>query len=427
VAWPGGKAWFDGVDIALEFSPTTDWKTAATWVDITANLQSISYTYGRTSSVLAQPSAGKMRATLVDNLRVFDPSYASSPYTGGGLTPRKQVRLRARYATVEYTLGTWYVNGWKQIPEPSNGLTLVELTATDGFDILSRAQVPISAGVFEGGGERVGARIGRLLDFASWPAAQRNLDTDSPAVGTLDRNSTYGVLSEIQTTAASDFGIFFMAANGDATYRGHRWSLANNLTPAATLGDTAGEVGYSDAQRDYADDQIVNHVKGAAYTPLLPTFYGDPNSSPYVLESVEVSDATSIASYGETVLDLGTVRILNSNVLQDTVEYALAFNAQPVVRAQQITLVPRRAAATMFPVVLGSHMGTRFTFNRRPNNVGSVASVDVIVEGGSVSLDFGGSMSVGYWVSQAAQASAGTNYWILGTSKLGSSGNAIWA
>lgn len=425
MAWPGGKAWFSGLDIAFEFSPTSAWNATPTWVDITANLRDISFTYGRSSSILSQPTAGRMTATLVDNTRTFDPSYASSPYTGGGLDPRRMIRLRARYASVEYTLGTWFVNGWRQISEPSNHLTFAQVTATDGFLPLAQAVVPIGTGdPFEGAGERVDQRIGRLLDFAGWPAAARTLDTDCPVVGRFDRTVEHNVLTTIQTAAASDFGIFYIGPDGNAVYRGHRWQAGHNLTALATLGDGGGsELGYLPFDRDRDDSQLVNHVKGSCETPLAPRwFYGDLNATLSVVETVDITDTASHDQYGEALKDLGQVDIWNGNVLENTCEWVLAQFAQPVVRAQQVSLLPLGSPAAQLPVVLAAGMGTRFTLNRRPNNVGSVASVDCIVEGGGMSLSVGGLLKVDYWLSQAP-----TGYWILGTSKLGAGGTAIWA
>src|SRR4029077_5880746 len=106
-----------------------------------------------------------------------------------------------------------------------------------------RARLPIT-GVAVGLQDTVAARICRLLDYRSWPAADRTLDPDSPTLTALTPNGQT-VQSEMYAAANGDLGQLFITPDGKFIYRGHRWQLGNNLTASATFGDAAGELPYS--------------------------------------------------------------------------------------------------------------------------------------------------------------------------------------
>jgi hypothetical protein len=70
----------------------------------------------------------------------------------------------------------------------------------------------------------------------------------------------------------------------------------------------------------------------------------------------------------------------------------------------------------MYPVILGAEIGTRWTFKRRPQNVGSAISQDVIVEGVTHTMTPSTFEST-FDLSQASTSSGGGTYWLAGSGK----------
>ena len=102
--------------------------------------------------------------------------------------------------------------------------------------MLSRTRTPVNPGVFLNVGGTITVLLGTLFDIAGWPAADRDLDTDSPTTRGIDQLGT-PVLQLLYEFGMSDFGQVYIAGDGDFTYRGHRWLLTNGLTSTATIGD----------------------------------------------------------------------------------------------------------------------------------------------------------------------------------------------
>jgi hypothetical protein len=207
----------------------------------------------------------------------------------------------------------------------------------------------------------------------------------------------------------------FIKGDGKFCYRGHRWQLANNLTATATIGDSSAEIGYSDITFAYDDTQIFNRATGTA--------------SDSAATSLDTSDATSITAYGESARALGTLTVVNVNVLRNTLGWIVANYKDPKLRAEQVQFSrpPASAAATWYPMVLGAAPGVRLTLVRRPQSVGASISQDVIVESVSHSMNVHGAWQATFGLSGAPGSAGSSGYWRIGTDKLGSSGTAVWA
>ena len=407
-------AWFDSVTLTVECAfSTAPLAVTPTWTDISAYVMGIDLIQGGRATGLDQFAPGTLRLTLNNSDRRFDPLYSSGAYYPNVL-PRKKIRVRATYSAVTYDLWCGYVDGWPTTYEPSNTLAICNVNATDGFKILARARLPIT-GVAVGAQETVAARIGRLLDYAAWPAADRTLDADSPTLIALVPNGQT-VQSEMYAAANGDLGQLFITPDGKFVYRGHRWQLGNNLTASATFGDAAGELPYADLTPTFDDAQIFNRCTATATVGPLAT-----------ATTYDVSDATSITAYGESNRALGQSQVYNSDVMQNTVEWVVARYKDAVLRVDQVMVTPRSSAASLFPVILAAQVGTRWTLKRRPQNVGSAISQDVIVE--SVAHRIGlATWESTFMLSQSPETSAGLKYWQMGVSKWTTgTPSAIWA
>jgi hypothetical protein len=397
------------VSVAFATAPLA---VTPTWTDISAYVRRIDVQQGGRQNGLDQFQAGTATIELDNSDRRFDPLYTGGAYYPNVL-PRKKIRVRVTYSAVTYDLWCGYVDGWPTTGEPSNHLGICTVTATDGFKMLARKRLPIDPTVPVGDLERVDQRIGRLLDYAGWPAADRTLDTDSPTLTRLVPNGQTA-MSEMYTAASGDLGEIFITPDGKFVYRGHRWQLANNLTASSTFGENAGELPYADITLTFDDAQIFNRATGSAFV--------DPAEA--VSTAFDYSDATSITAYGESARDLGACAVNNLNVMQNTVEWVVARYKDAKLRAEQVVVNPRVSPTTLYSVVMAAQVGIRWTLKRRPQNVGSAISQDVIVQTVSHSIGLATWQST-FTLAEAPASPGGTSYWRMGVSTW--DGNAYWA
>ena len=117
----------------VEWSPTTGPGASPVWVDITEYVRSGSIDRGRQSE-FDRTSAGKLRLTLLNMDRTFDPEYNSNA------TVNKRIRVSCTDGAAVGNLIRLF-DGWidamPQAYVPPN-LATVELEATDGFKLLGR-------------------------------------------------------------------------------------------------------------------------------------------------------------------------------------------------------------------------------------------------------------------------------------------------
>lgn len=213
------------------------------------------------------------------------------------------------------------------------------------------------------------ARITRILDAAGWAAADRNITTafDTTFRGT-DLVTT--ALEHLRAIEATIEGRLLVDHAGTLRLLGRDEHLISPYsTSQFTLGDGGGsEIGYVESGAYVYDwDLIANVVRRV-------------NGE----STIEARDAASIASYGKR--DQSDPAEVESEYLSLAFEGALAefrvaHYAQPVAHIDGVTIMPRSNPSAAWPHALGRELGDRATFKRRPQDVGSAISRDVIIEG----------------------------------------------
>lgn len=216
-------------------------------------------------------------------------------------------------------------------------------------------------------GERAGTRIGRVLDLINYPTADRDLSTGDTVLGPWYPSSG-SALSQCQACATVDQGLFFIAADGDVTYRDRnwQWSDASSATSQATFGDNAGETPYGDITIDGNDIEFVRNVVTVSYT-----------------QSVTVKDAASVAAYGPQS-DSVSASLLPSRkgwLARQLAAYRLRSRKDPKTRVPMVRVAPRVDTDTHLPTLITLELGERVTVNRRPTGGTGSISVKCSVQG----------------------------------------------
>ena len=128
--------------LAVEVAFTTDALAAPAWVDITTDVRRWDTTRGRNRELERfQPG----RATIVlGNLdRQYDSQYEDGDWFGN-LKPMRRVRIRETFDGVTYPIFDGFVDRWL-LDYPLTGKdATATVTATDGFKLFARTQLPRS-------------------------------------------------------------------------------------------------------------------------------------------------------------------------------------------------------------------------------------------------------------------------------------------
>lgn len=230
----------------------------------------------------------------------------------------------------------------------------------------ARVLAHYEAGAAPWAGDTTGERIGRVLDLAGWPTADRDLDTGISTLGNYDLAETTA-LAAAQVAEASEGGTFWQAPDGRMTFR-DRYAPVQDTNATTVLiefsdADTTPQPPhYTDLVLDYDDSLIANTV-----------------TVDWVGGTEVVTDTASITAYGRAEGSV-TTSLTTAAEAQARAQWMLARFKDPQVRPTSVTLRPAADHRLWFAcLTLG--VGDRVTVTRTPANTGSPISFDCLVEG----------------------------------------------
>lgn len=381
---------------------TFDWNNdptsaTTTWTDITPYVVSYSRQPVRVNE-FDQP--GPASATLVlrnDDAR-FIPDNTSGPYSGG-LKKFRRIRIRAQWNSVIYNRFWGYVMDWPQSWAQAGKDQTVTLQLVDGLFPLTTFDV----GGRDFASKLSGAAVQDVLTAAGVPFS--NLDAGISTIvdsGTLTSPSY--ALQRVQDIGASENGVAFADGGGTVQFhdRHHRLTGTPSSTVQATIGDSVGEVRYSDPQPEYGDVWPIVNV-----TPVGGT-----------VQSVTVAAGT--ASFFQQTLNFppsGTYQVASATEALNAAQYLANRYSTPITRVANVSLIGARDTS-MWPTILNLDTSDRVLFKRRFLSNGVVAgtvSLTEFVEG------YGDNVTVGQdWrVSVPLSPADVQSYWLLGDATYG--------
>jgi hypothetical protein len=338
------------------------------FTDVTAYTLSVSTKRGssRVDGPIVRYEAGTATVVFANADRRFDPTNLSGPYTGGGVTqivPMVPVRIRATWAGATYDLFRGYVDNWEVAWSDPNWST-VTMTASDAYKVFTNYSRAAIAPV--GASELSGARISRILDSVSWPAADRVIATGN---STLQATTLEGdALAELQLTADSELGEFYIDGAGRTVFRNRLALLTDTRSSIsqATFGDGGGvELPGTDVGISYDDSQLVNYARVTRAGGTEQSAVDTASQQAYLTRTYERSDL--IIETDSDALNLA--------------QWVVATSKDPELRFDELSFNPRAADATLWPQALGREIGDRITVVRRPPGGGSTITRDVFIRG----------------------------------------------
>jgi len=255
-------------------------------VDVSDIAIQVSIRRGR-NRILNKFEAGTAVVVLADDNGDFSPANISSPYYGK-LLPLRKIRIYADYddggGTDRYYLYSGYITSYIStyglgVDETSK----ITLQCVDGFRLLNGIGISTVAGA--GSPQLSGDRINTLLDVVNFPTSQRDVDSGNSTLqadpGTSDRD----LLGAIQLVESSEFGGFFLSAEGNATFLSRDTiSKKADETPIVFADDGTG-ITYQQIEFANDDTLLVNDVTVTRLNGTSQNVFDQTSIDTYFLHS----------------------------------------------------------------------------------------------------------------------------------------------
>jgi hypothetical protein len=383
------------VDVTIGVAFGDDvYETVPTWVDITADVREFSTRRGR-SHILDQMQAGEALLTVDNSSGNYNPEN-----TAGTHYPNVKVfnpiRIQAVYNAVTYDLFRGFVEAWTPQAQAGGKDQTVQVKCVDAFRLFAMHEEDLTESA-----EFTGTRIGNLLDTAGWPAGWRDLDTGNHMVQALSAEFD-SVLGQIHRSVLVEQGLFYIAGDGTAVFLDGNTRIQDKASPTATFSDDGNDLRYVDLVLSYDDEQLWNK---ASVTRVDGTTQSD-------------TDSTSVAAYGQRDLHLSeTLHVADGESLALS-QWLVMENKDVRVRAPELVVKPEDDPTNLWPKALGLELLDRVNIERA--FTGDDLDEDCHVEGVTHDVRMVGGRS---WTTsfQLSPALPFDDWWILGTSELGTS------
>lgn len=381
-------------DISLELSVAAAPATPV-WQDNTIYLRSYERTgYGR-AEIYGQMQHAEVTLVLDNRTRRFDPTFSPGPYFGS-LKPLRRFRVQMRYSGIVYPRCVVYTPGWSQAYPGQGTDATVTLQCFDAFGVANLARFPAG---WTRPLEAADVRLGACLDLLGIPAGERSLEAGvaqvaAVAAGDLDNLK---ILQHILDVNEAEGGQLFVNGSGVWTFQNRYHRNANERTVQGTFGDTTGKLPYRDA--DIVDDEA-ELWNAAQVTPASGTIQ-------------EHRDATSIGEFYERDWSRSLPMADEYDALARG-QYVVARQKDPRLRCTKFDVLGAASPTLLWPVLLGLEISEQVVVERF-SAAASKISMSSYVEGLSEGPVKPGSYPMSFQLSPADN----TNYWVLGTSALG--------
>lgn len=229
-------------------------------VDVSDIALQVSIRRGR-NRILNKFEAGTATVILADDNGDWSAENTSSPYYGK-LLPLRKIRIYADYddggGVDRYYLYSGYITAYNSTygvgVEDTSKITL---QCVDGFRLLNSILIDTVAGT---GVQLSGARVEALLDVVDFPASQRLIDAGDSTMQADPGTSNRNLLDAIQLVESSEFGGFFLDAEGNATFLS-RDTVSKKADETPTVfADDGSAITYNQIEFANDDTLLVNDV-----------------------------------------------------------------------------------------------------------------------------------------------------------------------
>jgi len=226
---------------------------ASTPVDVTSLLNTVNISRGR-DRILDRHDAGSATIVLTDTAGTFDPdngTYADE------ILPMRQLQITAEYSSTVYTLFSGFIEEWNYTYAVGETAAFITVTALDAFRLLNLSNISTVSGASTG--DLTGTRIGEILDEISWPTTSRDFSAGQTTCQ-ADTGATRDVLTACQTVTDTEFGAFFVKANGVLKFMDRDAVIAAHAQTPDAYVDSGSGINYESVDFDVDDVVLANDV-----------------------------------------------------------------------------------------------------------------------------------------------------------------------
>jgi len=393
-------------EIAFDSNPLDNTQT---WTDVSAYLRNFETSRGRISN-LSQFQTGTATVTLDNRDNRFSPNQTTYYYdvTNGRtkIQPLKRLRIRAEYDSTTYDLFHGFVESFPVQYAGQGYDASTKLRVVDAFKLFFNATldgIGWQLGISKLGSttrltlsqaqELSSVRVKNILD--SFGYSNQAISTGQLQVQT--QSETDDLLTALRKVETAENGTFFIAANGDATFRDRNYRLENTTTPDATFGQGVGELPYVDIISSYDDNKIVNTVQRTR----------EGGSTQIAI------DSDSVERFGTHVLtESGTLNVSDANALSIASQKVVS-NSIPQTTVESLSFAPQQDINLWEKALgldIGSYVETQVT---TPST--DIETYDLFIERIRHKVDARNKT----WNWQIGLSPAETGAWILGVNSLG--------
>jgi len=393
-------------EIAFDSDPLD---SSQTFTDVSSFLRGFKISRGRASN-LSQFQPGTALIQLDNSDNRFSPNQTTHFFDSSNnrtkVQPLKRIRIKAAQGGTTYTLFHGFVESFPVNYGLQGQDSTTNIKAVDVFKLLNNATLD-SVGWKLGTsllGQTTRLAFGQAQELSSIRAANilNSFGYTNQAISTgqlqvQTQSTTDTLLAALQAVERAENGTFFIAANGNATFRDRNFRLTNTTTPDATFGQGGSDLPYTDIVSSYDDTKIINTV--------LFTRTGGSQQSAVSDDSVQRFGTHSLTQSGRlNIQDSDVLSIAKQKVVENDIP-------QTSVR----TLIFRPQSDTsIWAKALGLDIGA-FVKTNVLTPSGTTESYDLFIENIQHSVDARSKT----WTWKIGLSPAETGAWILGVSKLG--------
>jgi hypothetical protein len=227
----------------------TAWLLGGTlFYDVTDKVRSVAIKRGKNQQ-LNQYDAGLANVVFNNNDRTFDPEFAASPYYGQ-VIPKRQLRISSAGILQFYGV----IDDWNLSYEP-NGDSLASAACSDALAFFANQTIGVRTNSVQQSGDRLNTILS--LPEIDWPTEDRDIETGAMELGADTVTESTNALDYIRRITRSEPGSFFIAKNGDVTYRDRRTGPASG---GSILADDGSGVPYSNMTVEYGSELLYNEI-----------------------------------------------------------------------------------------------------------------------------------------------------------------------
>ena len=223
---------------------------------------------------------GSAKIVFVDQTGTFNPANTSSPLYGK-IKPMRKIRMTASFNSVNYNLGSFYVQEWNYKSPTGFDPAYVTLNCVDGFQLLNLTTLTTITGGTAG--QTTAARVTSLLDAGDWPGGMRDISTTSTTTVQADTGASRSLLAALQEIEQTELGALYVDQRGFVKFMSRPDIITASGAALTKFSDVngSGDITYQNVEFDISDFQMINKV----------------TVTPAGLGSQTASDSTSIADY----------------------------------------------------------------------------------------------------------------------------------